>query len=282
MFSKRYATGEIDPSARPSSRRRRRVRHLATPGERPGHRHPARLRLPDRGANPIPRSGPRTCRSGFGNRANTYSELRRPAAPYLQKVIRYYNHQFMRTAATTTSATTWARRSSRRGTRSARTTSTSTASPGPNGETAAPASRRTATSATSAGRSRPTPTRPRSSPLHARLWTAEGWQEPSIFLSHMNAQTYRSRRWTSLMGGKSLATSEEVKTITKGALLVMSTAARSPVSASPALRRRWTRTSTWTAAWASRICTARRTRSRSWAIRSGAGTMRTTRRCTSR
>jgi hypothetical protein len=158
---------------------------------------------------------------GFSSRTNSYLEYANQLTPYLQKVIRYYNHQipnngryyFVSGDVGETFELTWDA--------FGKNNIDFYGKPGPGGETAGAC-------LTAQGnvcyQRWPIETYSDVASFissERALWVGEGWQESSVFLSQMNAQTYQVAEvdihsWE----GQSLATTSEVRSITKGAILV--------------------------------------------------------------
>jgi hypothetical protein len=175
----------------------------------------------DRGPNPDPEIWTAYMPVGWSSRANVYSEYANQVRPYLQKVIRFYNHQianngryyFVAPDPGETFDITWDAFT--------KYNIDYYGKPGPNGETG--------TACLTANGNvcyQRWPIETFLDPISfintvRALWVDEGWQDPAIFLSHMNAQTYQVAEvdihsWE----GQSLATTDQVRTITQGAVLV--------------------------------------------------------------
>jgi hypothetical protein len=175
----------------------------------------------DKGANPDPEIWTAYMPVGFTNRANVYSEYAAQLTSYLQKVIRYYNGQiptngrfyFVGGDVGETFELTWDAFT--------RNKIDFYGKPGPNGETDGAC---LTVNGNVCYQRWPVETYPDAASFigaQRMLWPGEGWQESRIFLSHLNAQTYQVAEvdihsWE----GQSLATTDEVRTLTKGALLV--------------------------------------------------------------
>ena len=164
VFSKRYATGEIDPVCPPVIADGD-VKCVISPravGEGPVTIIPHDFDDMDFGPNPGARSGRRTCRSAPSAVPTRTRTSRTSCARTSRSWPATTTTSSCRTAATTTSATTWASASSRCGTPGARPRSTSTAAPARRARPVATASSTAPTSATRAGTPSPTPMRRRS------------------------------------------------------------------------------------------------------------------------
>jgi hypothetical protein len=175
----------------------------------------------DWGVNPDPEIWTSYMPVGFGLRPNVYSEYANQLTPYLQKVIRFYNHQiptngryyFVTNDIGETFDLTWDAFT--------KNNIDMYGKPGPNDETADAC---LTVNGNVCYQRWPIETYTEETAFNAdytRLWVGEGWQQDSIFLSHMNAQTYQVAEVNihSWEGG-SLVSTDQVKTITKGGLLV--------------------------------------------------------------
>jgi hypothetical protein len=158
---------------------------------------------------------------GSGSGMNTYAEFADQLRPYLQKLARYYDRQiatngrfyFVGNDHGETFPILW-------------DTFTKYAidmygRPGPNGETDAACLTPTGNVCYRAWPMTSYADAPSFIADYTRLWVGEGWQQDSVFLSHMNAQAYdvvelnlHSNEVWSLVGA------EQARSITKGGLLV--------------------------------------------------------------
>lgn len=175
----------------------------------------------NKGPNPDPEIWTSYIPVGFGSGTNTYSDFARQITPFLQKVIRFYSggittngrYYFITNDRGPRFDLTWDAFS--------KYNIDVYGKPGPNGETGAAC-------VTSSGnlcyQRWPMESYTDAQAFdtdYDRLWVGEGWQQDSVFLSHMNAQSYQvvevnthaNEVW-------SLVSSDQARGITRGGLLV--------------------------------------------------------------
>ena len=226
VFAKRYATGEIDPVCPPVIADGD-VKCVISPravGEGPVTVIPHDFDDTNFGPNPGAEIWTSFMPVGAVGGTNTYTDFANQLRPYFQKLARYYNHEFMPNGRYYYVGNDVGEHFEQVWNAWGKTKIDFYGRPGPNGETGAncyvngtnvcyvrwnvesyanPAAFLTA--------------------FHAQPWVDEGWQDPTIYTNHMNAQLYdvadvivHSESEGSLIG------QAQAKTLTNAGLIAVS------------------------------------------------------------
>jgi hypothetical protein len=175
----------------------------------------------DKGPNPDPEIWTSYMPVGSASGANSYSDFANQLTPYLQKLVRYYNHQiptngkyyFVTGDKGETFDITWDAFT--------KYNIDLYGKPGPNGETGSMCLTPSGNVCYQRWPIETYPDAPTFINAYNQLWVGEGWQQDTIFLSHMNATAYQvvevnthaDETW-------SVVSSDQARTITRGGLLV--------------------------------------------------------------